>query len=49
MTRLERIENKGYEVTNFMSGNGVQASKNNGTTKITGTSITDLHKKIFGY
>lgn len=49
MKRLERIENAGYRVTNYMSGNGCQATKNNGPTKIKGSSITDLHKKIFGY
>ena len=32
-----------------MSGNGCQATKNNGLTKVIGTSITDLHKQIFGY
>lgn len=49
MKRLVRIENHGWNVVNYISGNGCQATKNNGLTKITGTSITDLHKQIFGY
>jgi hypothetical protein len=47
MKRQTRIEEKGYKVTFYMSGNGCQATKNNTTVK--GTSITNLHKKIFGY
>lgn len=49
MTRLARLENKGWNVVNFMSGNGCQATRNNGLTKVRGTSVTDLHKKIIGY
>ena len=49
MTRLERLEKHGWKVVNYMSGNGCQASKNNGLKKVTGTSITDLHYQIFGY
>ena len=49
MTRQERIENKGYKVIFDMNGRSVFASKNNGLTKIKGTSITELHRKIFGY
>ena len=49
MKRLNRLENKGWNVVNYMSDNGCQATKNNGLTKVTGTSITDLHKKIIGY
>lgn len=47
MTRLARLEKNGWNVVNYMSGNGCQANKNNTTIK--GTSITDLHKKIIGY
>lgn len=47
MKRLQVIESKGYKVTVFMSGNGAQAVK--GNTTITGTSISNLHFKIFGY
>jgi hypothetical protein len=47
MERLERLEKHGWKVTNYMSGNGCQASKNNRTIK--GSSVADLHKKIFGY
>jgi len=47
MTRLQRLESKGWNVVTFMSGNGAEATK--GNTKIKGTSITDLHKKIIGY
>lgn len=49
MKRLARLERNGWNVVNFMSGNGCQATKNNGLTKVTGRSITDLHKQIFGY
>lgn len=49
MKRLERLENNGWKVTAYMSGNGYQATKNNGLTKIAGSSITDLHSQIFGY
>lgn len=49
MTRQKRIENKGYKITFDMNGKSVFAIKNNGLTKIKGSSITDLHKKIFGY
>ena len=47
MTRRQRLENHGWKIVTFMSGNGYQAIKNN--KKITGTSVTDLHRKIFGY
>jgi hypothetical protein len=47
MKRLERLEKAGYDVTVYMSGNGCQAVK--GSIKVTETSITALHKKIFGY
>ena len=47
MRRLECLEKKGWKVSVFLSGNGAIATRNN--TKIKGTSITDLHKKIFGY
>ena len=49
MKRLEKLKKHGWKVASYMSGNGCQATKNNGLNKITGTSITDLHKKIFGY
>lgn len=49
MTRLARLEKKGWNVVNFMNGDGCIATKNNGLTKVKGTSITDLHKKIIGY
>tara|TARA_B110000858_G_C17700447_1_gene425646 strand:- start:484 stop:627 length:144 start_codon:yes stop_codon:yes gene_type:complete len=47
MRRLDRIENKGFKVIVHMNGNGCFAEKNN--VKFKGTSITNLHKKIFGY
>jgi hypothetical protein len=47
MTRRKRLESHGWKVIVFMSGDGCQAVKNN--YKVTGTSITDLHYKIFGY
>jgi len=49
MTRQERIENKGYKVIFDINGRSVFAIRNNGLNKIKGTSITDLHGKIFGY
>jgi len=49
MTRLTRLQKHGWNVVNYMSGNGCQATKNNGLTKITGKSITDLHRQIFCY
>ena len=49
MTRLARLEKNGWSVVSFMSGNGCMATKNNGLTKIKGSSITDLHNKIIGY
>lgn len=49
MKRLERLEKKGWKITNFISGNGCQATKNNGLIKIKGSSISNLHYKIFGY
>lgn len=48
MIRQERIERKGYKVIRDISG-CIFASKNNGLVKIKGNSVTDLHKKIFGY
>ena len=47
MKRLARLEAKGWNVVSFMSGNGCIATKE--SKKIKGTSITDLHTKIFGY
>ncbi len=29
MTRLKRLESKGYKVVNYMSGNGCEATKDN--------------------
>jgi hypothetical protein len=49
MTRLNRLESKGWKVSQSMNSNSMFATKNNGLTKVKGTSITDLHKKIFGY
>ena len=49
MTRLQRLNKKGYKVTYHMSGRGCFASKNNGLNKVKGSSVTDLHRKIFGY
>ena len=49
MTRQERIENKGYKVIFDMNGRSVFAVRNNGMTNIKGTSVTNLHKTIFGY
>lgn len=49
MTRQQRIEKKGYKVTFSMQSGKPFAHKNNGLTKIWGESITDLHRKIFGY
>ena len=49
MKRLARLEKHGWKIGHYMSGRGCQATKNNGLTKITGTSITDLHRQIFGY
>ncbi len=49
MTRLERLDKKCWNVTVNMNGNGATATKNNGLIKVTGTSITNLHKKIIGY
>ncbi len=49
MKRLERLEKHGWKIINYMDGTGCQATRNNGLRKIIGTSITDLHKKIFGY
>ena len=49
MNRLERLENKGWIITCFFNGNGCQATNYIGSTKIIGSSITDLHNKIFGY
>jgi hypothetical protein len=49
MNRQERIEKKGYDIIYSMCGRFVFASEFGGLRKIQGTSITDLHKKIFGY
>jgi hypothetical protein len=46
MTRLQRIENRGYKVTVSFSGT-VYAEK--GNTKLFSKSVTGLHKRIFGY
>lgn len=45
--KIKRIENKGWKITFAMSGNYVFAS--NGLLNLKSTSITGLHKKIFGY
>jgi len=47
MERLKRIESKGYKVQVYASGGGAIATKNGRTIK--GTSISNLHKLIFGY
>ena len=47
MTRLQRLEKAGYKVSVLMQGTGAIAEKNG--RKVKGTSITNLHKKIFGY
>jgi len=47
MKRLERLEKKGYYVLVYINGKGAVASKKG--REFIGTSITDLHKKIFGY
>ena len=47
MKRLERLKAKGYKVIFYMSGRGVQASKNNRTT--TAKSVTELHRILIGY
>ena len=47
MKRLARVEHKGWKVVMFMSGRACQAIK--GTIRIQGSSITNLHKQIFGY
>ena len=47
MKRLIRLENAGWKVTAYMSGSGMQATK--GYSTVIGRSITDLHRKIFGY
>ena len=49
MKRQKRIESKGFKIIFSMSGESVFAIKNNGLTKIKGSSVTDLHRKIFGY
>ena len=52
MKLRKRIESKGYKITVSISNFGekyIVASEHNGFRKITGTSITDLHRKIFGY
>lgn len=49
MKRLKNLENHGWRVIFYMCGTGCQASKNNGLTKISASSVTALHKKIFGY
>jgi len=46
MKRLERIERKGYKVIADLSG--VVFAEKNGR-QIKANSITELHKKIFGY
>ena len=52
MKRLNRLENKGWKVVICSPQCGEPsafASKLNGLRKIKGSSITDLHKQIFGY
>jgi hypothetical protein len=49
MKRKNRLENKGWNIIVYASGNGCQAINHIGSTKVIGSSITDLHKKIFGY
>jgi len=43
----KNLENKGWNFKVFMSGRGVQGEK--GQRRITGTSYTDLFRKIRGY
>lgn len=47
MKRQKRLETKGYRITFDINGRSVFAQK--GLSKIKGTSVTDLHKKVFGY
>jgi hypothetical protein len=43
----KQLEKKGWKFTFYMSGNGVKAVK--GARSLTGTSLTNLFKKIRGY
>lgn len=45
MTLQKRIEKKGYKVTHYMSGKGVEASK--GQHTYVAKNITQLFKKLF--
>lgn len=47
MTRLERLEKHGYKIVHYMSGKGCEAQK--GNFKIKAESVTELHRKVFGY
>ena len=47
MKRLERLEKNGSCVVVYMNGKGAIATKFGRTIK--GTSVTDLHIKIYGY
>lgn len=47
MTRLRILENKGWKVTTVISTGNVIATK--GLRRVKGASITDVHRKIFGY
>jgi hypothetical protein len=49
MKRQKRIEKHGYKIIFDMSGQSVFAKKNNGLISVKGSSVTDLHRKIFGY
>jgi len=45
--KIERMKRDGYKVVIYMQGPGVEARK--GLRKIYAKSITELHRKIYGW
>jgi len=46
MRTVEKIERKGYKVSFYLSGRGVEAVK--GSLRLVAPNITQLYKKITG-
>ena len=47
MTRRQRLERNGYKVSTVMNTGNIVAKK--GMKTVIGTSVSDVHKQIFGY
>jgi len=47
--KINKMKKDGWCVVIYASGRGCQAEKNNGLKKVSAKSITELHRKIYGW